>query len=159
MNNGGITVDDAQVRKALANLDLKSMNRAYKKGLQDALKPLRTQTIRNLRSSGIKNVNRKYVGKGGRTYNSMVGGVKSTIHNTGGRMAEDMYGNVHIMGDFRLKWFEMGTSLRKTRKGGNRGSIRKYSFFEQAVTQTSGQVTDILDEQLKKAIIKAWEKR
>ena len=56
--------------------------------------------------------------------------------------------SVHIMGDYRLKWFEKGTKPRKTKghkitgynrsrrirsgKGGNRGSIRPLYFFKDA---------------------------
>ena len=55
---------------------------------------------------------------------------------------------VHIMGDFRLKFFEKGTKQRRTKghkitgyagrslkrsgKGGNRGSIKGLYFFKSA---------------------------
>jgi hypothetical protein len=42
---------------------------------------------------------------------------------------EATYSKVHIMGDYRLKWFEMGTKPRQTKKGYSRGFIKPAYFF------------------------------
>ena len=154
--NGGIKVDDKDVIRALSNLSFKKMNKAYKDGMKKSLDPILKQTKVNLRASGIRNVNKPYVGKNGKTYKSMMQGVKSSVYigNT-----EDSYGKVHIMKEFRLKWFEKGTQIRKTSKGWNRGSISPKWFFRTAVNQRSKEAIDNLDENIRNSIIKAWDNK
>lgn len=154
--NGGIKVDDKDVIRALSNLSFKKMNKAYKDGMKKSLDPILKQTKVNLRVSGIRNVNKPYVGKNGKTYKSMMQGVKSSVYigNT-----EDSYGKVHIMKEFRLKWFEKGTQIRKTSKGWNRGSISPKWFFRTAVNQRSKEAIDNLDENIRNSILKAWDNK
>lgn len=154
--NGGIKVDDKDVIRALSNLSFKKMNKAYKDGMKKSLDPILKQTKVNLRASGIRNVNKPYVGKNGKTYKSMMQGVKSSVYigNT-----EDSWGKVHIMKEFRLKFFEKGTQIRKTSKGWNRGSISPKWFFRTAVNQRSKEAVDNLDENIRNSIIKAWDKK
>lgn len=152
----GIKVDDKDVIQALARLSWKQMNKAYREGMKKSLDPILKQTRTNLRATGIKNVNRPYVGKNGKRYVSMLQGVKTSVYigNT-----EDSFGKVHIMKEFRLKWFEKGTQLRKTRKGWNRGSIRPYWFFRSAVDSKSRESMDSLDKNIRDSIIKAWDNK
>lgn len=153
----GVKVDDRQVIWALSRLSFKQMNKAYRQGMKKALDPILKQTKQNLRTSGIKGVTRPYVSrKTGKRYPSMVQGVKTSVYVGD---TEDSYGKVHIMKEFRLKWFEKGTALRKTRKGYNRGSIRPKWFFRSAVAQKSREATENLDENIRASIIKAWENR
>jgi hypothetical protein len=71
-----------------------------------------------------------------------------------------MYGNVHIMGEFRLKWFEMGTKLRKPNRGKKQGgAIKPYRFFDKAKKSTAEMIVSSLDNRLKTAILKAWESK
>lgn len=153
----GIKVDDKQVIQALANLSFKQMNKAYKNGMKKSLDPILKQTKINLRKSGIHNVNKPYVSrKTGKTYPSMLQGVKTSIYvgNT-----EDSYGKVHIMSEFRLKWFEKGTQLRKTSRGWNRGSIQPKWFFRDAVNQRGNEAIKTLDENIRESILKVWDKK
>lgn len=156
MNNGDIRVDDKEVIKALSNLSFRQMNKAYRNGMKKSLDPILKQTKLNLRKSGIRNVNKPYTGKGGKKYMSMLQGVKSSVYigNT-----EDSFGKVHIMKEFRLKWFEMGTAQRRTRKGYNRGNITPRWFFRDAVNQKSKEATDNLDKNISDSIMKAFNKK
>lgn len=156
MTNGDIRVDDREVIKALANLSFKQMNKAYRTGMKKSLDPILKQTKANLRSSGIKHVNRAYIGKNGKKYKSMLQGVKTSVYIGNN---EDSYGKVHIMGEFRLKWFEKGTSERHTRKGWNRGSISPKWFFRNAFNQKGKEAVDNLDENIRESIMKAWNKK
>ena len=152
----GVKVDDKEVIQALSKLSFKQMNKAYKEGMKKALDPILKQTKINLRKSGIKNVNKPYIGKNGKKYPSMIQGVKTSVYigNT-----EDSYGKVHIMKEFRLKWFEKGTSIRKTSKGWNRGSIKPKWFFASAVSQRSKEAVSNLDENIRNSIIKAFNNK
>ena len=86
----------------------------------------------------------------------MVQGVKTSVYigNT-----EDSFGKVHIMKEFRLKWFEKGTNIRRTRKGNNRGSITPKWFFRSAVDQKSSEAESTLDDNIRESIMKAWNNR
>ena len=156
MINGSVTVDDKEVIKALSNLSFKQMNKAYRNGMKKSLDPILKQTKRNLRNSGIRNVNKPYIGKNGKKYISMLQGVKTSVYIGD---TEDSYGKVHIMKEFRLKWFEKGTQLRKTRKGYNRGSIKPKWFFATAVRQRQNEAVNNLDENIRNSIIQAWNKK
>ena len=156
MINGSVTVDDKEVIKALSNLSFKQMNKAYRNGMKKSLDPILKQTKQNLRNSGIRNVNKPYIGKNGKKYISMLQGVKTSVYIGD---TEDSYGKVHIMKEFRLKWFEKGTQLRKTRKGYNRGSIKPKWFFATAVRQKQNEVVNTLDENIRNSIIQAWNKK
>lgn len=69
------------------------------------------------------------------------------------------FAKVHIMGDFRLKFFEMGTDPRKTRKGMNRGKMFRDAnsrpFFEPAINAAKGRMI----ETMRKTIVDAVNKR
>ena len=156
MTNGDIRVDDKEVIKALANLSFKSMNKAYRQGMKKSLDPILKQTKVNLRSSGIKHVNKPYIGKNGKKYKSMLQGVKSSVYMGD---TEDSWGKVHIMSEFRLKFFEKGTNERHTRKGWKRGSITPKWFFRNAVNQKGKEAVDNLDENIRESIMKAWNKK
>lgn len=152
----GINVDDKEVIQALSKLSFKQMNKAYREGMKKALDPILKQTKINLRKSGIKNVNKPYIGKNGKKYPSMIQGVKTSVYVGD---TEDSYGKVHIMKEFRLKWFEKGTSIRKTSKGWNRGSIKPKWFFASAVSQRSKEAVSNLDENIRNSIIKAFNNK
>ena len=152
----GINVDDKEVIQALSRLSFKQMNKAYREGMKKSLDPILKQTKINLRKSGIKNVNKPYIGKNGKKYPSMIQGVKTSVYVGD---TEDSYGKVHIMKEFRLKWFEKGTQLRKTSKGWNRGSIKPKWFFASAVSQRSKEAVSNLDENIRNSIIKAFNNK
>ena len=152
----GVKVDDREVIKALSRLSFKQMNKAYKEGMKKALDPILKQTKINLRNSGIRNVSNPYIGRNGKKYPSMIQGVKTSVYIGD---TEDSYGKVHIMKEFRLKFFEKGTSIRKTRKGYNRGSIKPKWFFANAVSQMSKQAAESLDENIRNSIIKAFNNK
>lgn len=152
----GVKVDDREVIKALSRLSFKQMNKAYKEGMKKALDPILKQTKINLRNSGIRNVSKPYIGRNGKKYPSMIQGVKTSVYIGD---TEDSYGKVHIMKEFRLKFFEKGTSIRKTRKGYNRGSIKPKWFFANAVNQMSKQAAESLDENIRNSIIKAFNNK
>ena len=148
---------DTELRNILRKMDYKDMQRVYKKALTDTVKPLVNETKKSLRRTGVKNVNKPYVSKKtGKTYKSMLQGIKSSIDV---RNAKDNYAKVHIMGEFRLKWFEKGTTTRRTEKKGLRGSIYPHRFFRDAVKAKGEQCRDSLERNIRISIQKVWDKR
>ena len=148
---------DEELRRILKKMEYKDMQRAYRKALTDSMKPLQNEAKKQLRRAGIKNVNKPYVSKKtGKTYKSMIQGIMTSVDV---RDPEDNYAKVHIMGEFRLKWFEKGTALRKTYSKGNRGRIHAKRFFRNAVDNKGRECRESLEENIKKSIQKVWEKR
>lgn len=153
----GVQVDDKQLLMKLGELDNKQMNKAYKEALKKSVEPIQKQAKANLKTSGIKHVSKRYVSpKTGKTYNSMMSGIKTSIDV---RNSGDEYAKVHIMGEFRLKWFEKGTTIRKTSKGKDRGSIGAKWFFRNAVNTKSGEAISKLDDNIKESIDRVWNKK
>lgn len=88
---------------------------------------------------------------------------------------------VHIMADFRAKFFEMGTKKRTTKghkivgkyrlslggrfyrkrkgKGANRGVIKPGRYFQTAQRLTERQIFDRIDKDMSKAIIRISKKK
>lgn len=147
---------DKELIAILKKMSYKDMQKAYKKALQVSVKPLVNETKRSLRRAGIKNINKPYIGKNGKTYKSMLQGIKSSIDV---RDPEDNYAKVHIMGEFRLKWFEKGTGLRRTTSKGNRGRIRAHRFFRDAVDRKGNECRTSLEKNIRESIQKVWDKK
>ena len=148
---------DRELRQILKKMEYKDMQRAYRKALTDSMKPLQNEAKKQLRRAGIKNVNKPYVSKKtGKTYKSMLQGIMTSVDV---RDPDDNYAKVHIMGEFRLKWFEKGTALRKTYSKGNRGRIHAKRFFRNAVDNKGRECRASLEENIKKSIQKVWERK
>lgn len=66
---------------------------------------------------------------------------------------------VHIMGDFRLKFWELGTQIRRTKSGASRGVFKKHSFFQPALQAKMSEVEDSLGRLYTESIDKIWNKK
>lgn len=76
-----------------------------------------------------------------------------------GKIKDDSDLKVHIMGDFRLKFFQAGTQLRKTRVGANRGAMKRTNFFGSAVDSSLPIAEKAIDTEFQAAVNKIWEKK
>lgn len=137
--NDGVTIDDSKVLNLFNALDRESTNQilftALKKG---------GEQLTNLTKTILKNK----LGKGATTPNrwnrkTMESGIKLRADRDYCEVS------VSIMGDFRLKFFEKGTNLRKTKKGANRGSIKPLYFFREARQQ---DVADIINHSITESL-------
>ena len=148
---------DRELIAILKKMEYKDMQRAYRKALTDSMKPLQNEAKKQLRRAGIKNVNLPYISKKtGKTYKSMLQGIMTSVDV---RDPDDNYAKVHIMGEFRLKWFEKGTALRRTYSKGNRGRIHPKRFFKNAVDNKGRECRESLEENIKKSIQRVWERK
>ena len=66
---------------------------------------------------------------------------------------------VHILGDFRLKFFELGTQFRKTKAGASRGVHKKHSFFQPTVNSKMPEIESTLGRLFSESIDKIWNKK
>jgi len=67
---------------------------------------------------------------------------------------------VHIMGDFRLKFFELGTTTRQLRKNGaNRGRMKAAHFFKTAKDKTERIIFDNINQMVEESITRIANKK
>lgn len=132
------------VVKKLDSIGSKELDKKNIKTFKEAARILQKETKRTLKNN-VKGTGRKYYyfTKGGKLkYTSLDKGVRVSAKQKNGLQNA----NVNIMGDFRLKFFEMGTQRRKTKKGYNRGSITKRNFFSQARNNKESEMFEVLQK-------------
>jgi hypothetical protein len=61
---------------------------------------------------------------------------------------------VSIMKDFRMKFFEKGTTQRQTKKGYNRGSMVGKYFFKSAVESSQGSIEAAIQKSIENSLSK-----
>lgn len=129
-----VQIDDTGVRNLFAELEEDKLRAIMTSALRKGAQTLKNNTIKSLRSK----VN---------TSSSTTNG--KPIEN-GVRMKVDknyIEANVNIMGDYRLRFLEKGTQLRKTKSGANRGALSARNFFADARNNEMA-VYDAIDKQL-----------
>lgn len=121
-----IKIDEAAVRKMMADLGAEANHDAINAALVAAAKVLRAETKATLvdKVPGAAGEHIRMRSGKMQSYGRPVDGVKANFK----RAAE----KVDIMGDFRLIWFETGTAPRTTSKGYYRGAITPTNFFAEA---------------------------
>lgn len=144
MNNEECTIDIRNVIKMFAEFDERLRKKTFKTALTKSANILKKQALSNL-SSIVKDVNK--VDKWG---NSFKKGITVKVSKKG------MAAKVHIMKNFKLKFFELGTDERETttfrrkklKKVRYTGKIKAYKFFTLAQQQAERQCFDSLQQHL-----------
>ena len=142
MNN----VDARQVLQMFAALDSKRQKKAHRTALRKATGILVRETRKNFRKV-VKNPNARNRWNG-KTVSS---GIKSKVNK------EATEGKVHIMGDFRLKFFEMGTKTRykkRTKGRPSTGSIKASYFFKKAREAKESEISNSMNDIITKSILR-----
>lgn len=117
--NTGIQVDASRCYALFRRLSTKNQRKVSRQALRAAANKLRNEAVKNLQQVIGHSVRKTttYTRLNGKTAkHSLAKGVRVVA-----RDAETA--KVHIMGDYRLKWFEMGTKNRTTK--GRRGRGKK----------------------------------
>lgn len=150
-----VEIDDSQVQAVFKALDLKKQKRVLKQGLKKSANIL-VKRARRILAQKVKNTNKPNRWNG-RTLKS---GIKAWVHS-------ENEAKVNIMGDFRLRIFEVGnfrhsprmTQDKKDRNGHFRkshstGNIdrSKFHFFDTAKTLSEREVFDSLNQNIKLSI-------
>lgn len=153
MNN--VQIDKSQVTRLFDALSADNRTTILTKALKKGAQVLQENTKQQLRTKlGAGATSGQKYGK------SLESGIK---------LKSDGYGEiaVHIMGDFRLKFFEKGTKqrftkghkvtgysgrrLKRTGKGGNRGSIQGLYFFKSA-RQNEEQINNVISKSITESL-------
>lgn len=175
-----IVIDDSQVQSLFADLTNKEQTKVLKDTLRKAGNILVRAARKELKSK-VKNANKK-VSLMSKAYGTLQSGIKNKVIKEDG----EYISKVHILGDFRLKFFEKGTkdrttksrkivgyqrdfndkwngrinSLKRSGKGHFTGKIRadKFQFFKPAKEKSESQIFGTMNEGLKQSIQKILNK-
>ena len=135
-------IDDTQVQNLLNQLSEENRRKVLFNAIKKGAQVLQRNTINNLKVALGTGAN-----SSGKLGKPITQGVKLTTEKAYNEV------KVHIMGDFRLKFFEKGTKERLTKKGASRGSIKPSYFFRTArqnESEIDSAIFRSLDEQLNK---------
>ena len=167
MVNDGIQVDASRCFALFRRLDTKNQRKVSRAALRGAANKIKNQAVKNLQGVIGHSVRKTttYTRASGKTdKRSLAKGVKVVSKN-----AETA--KVHIMGDYRLKWFEMVPDNPRTTKGrrgkgkkiplrkaSNRGprfkDQSKHKWFDRAVNAKEREAAKDIEEALIKHIQK-----
>ena len=148
--NNGVTVDASQVLRMFSELNSRQQKNVYKNALRKAGQILQKETKTQLRSVVGKAINHKNRWNG----KTLGNGVKMKVDK------EATEAKVHIMGDFRLKFFELGTTTRQLRKNGaNRGRMKAAHFFKTAKDKTEHAIFDNINQMVEESITRIANKK
>lgn len=154
MNNYDFDIDTKNVTDMFNEFDKRMRKKTLVSVLRKSAQILRKQTISNLKSV-VKRIDTK-----DKWNNTLRKGIKISV----AKNSESV--KVHLMGNFKLKWFEMGTQPRYAKifrrkplkKPRFTGTIKQYNFFKRAKEQTETQVFDSIEENLTTIIKQINEK-
>lgn len=175
--NDLVSVDSTDVVEMFERLTGKERKNVYCLELKKAAIILVNETTARFKSKVRKNKNKEYVlrRKSGRVVlkNRRIAAVKIN--------RKKYEAKVHIMEDYKTKWFEMGTRSRRTKghrnvgyyrlkpggrkyalrigKPGNRGQIQPGYFFRDAQRAKEREIFDSIETNLSKAILKMANKK
>ena len=164
MNN--FQIDTKELLALFADLNSRQQKQVYRNALRRAANILVKESRNQLKAElGKKATSRNWWN--GRT---LISGIK-TIADKEGKEAK-----VHIMGDFRLKFFEKGTDPRRTtgknkasvrgktpirrqKKSADRGRIKSTWFFKNAKQGKEQEIFGTLDRLISESIQRVYNKR
>lgn len=159
-----IDLDDSEIRDFLAKLKDPSKTRLLKVQLKKSMAPMVKMTTEQFRKK-YKSVGRweAQVTKKGKIKKKIMRVAKAITKLKNGFL----FGKVHIMDNYKVKWLEMGTDERQTKghrnigyyklsptakrkyilrtgKPGYRGYVKPGNFFRKSKGLTFGKVVDLL---------------
>lgn len=154
MSNVEANIDVKKVLQMFSEFNEKLRKKTFKTALRKSANILKKQTITNLKAS-VNHIDRR--DKWGNTLRK---GVGIAVAKTG------YSAKVHLMKNFKLKFFEMGTDDRyqktfkrkRLKKQRYVGKIKPLWFFKKAKEQTETKVFDSIEQNLINTIKKINEK-
>lgn len=143
-----IEIDASQVLQMFSEFDLKQRKAVYRRATKNALNIVKKQALQNLR--GV--INPKMIGKKDKWGNSFRTSITTKVYKNG------KSGVIHILKNFKLKFFELGTDERYRKNGGYTGKINKSEFFSRAKRSKEQEVFNSIDRLISESIKKINDK-
>lgn len=149
----GIAVDAKGVLELFQRLSPGEMVKVHRAALSKSSRVLVKETQTKLssvtaRSSSTRSASRKGWAKGNKS-GKLRDGIRMYVSR------DTDYAKVHLMGDFRLKFFEMGTNPRAKRSGASTGRMGVNEFFAPAKMAARSKMA----ETMRRTIVEAVTKR
>lgn len=124
-----IRIDDSQLTSAMSTLSGKEIRQVYRNSIKKAVRPLAKATEQ--RYSVL--LSREKLGSGkGRKSQNIVKLLSRTRNDV-------IVVKVHIMQDYKAKWFEMGTDKRYTKGHRNVGYYKRNPFGKRRYVERTGK--------------------
>lgn len=176
----GFYVDDKVVVEALRSLNGKEMKSAARSAVRKSANILKKETDR-LFANNTKLTKRDIMvtTRKGKVIRKAPGKAMVKIYQD--KVTKTPSAKVHILQDYMMKWFEMGTKERRTKgrkiigeyrkreggrwyrwrmgKGRRTGKIEPRRLFRKAQSLTERQVFNSIETNLSQAIKKIWNKK
>ncbi len=166
MSNSTLEIKDQAVKKMFDELQGREQKKVYKRSVSAALNIVKRKTISNLAGK----LSPGAITRKDRYNNTLKKGIRTKVYK------DTKSGVIHIMGNYKLKWFELGTNYRynKKKKRGYRvggknvstllkkmrytGSIPAYHFFKAAKQSTENQIFSNIEKIIAESIVKINKK-
>lgn len=152
-----VSVDVEQVNRLLTQLNDKDAKKAIKSAIRKSALIIRKEAQNRLVSL-IPNAN-KSVTKKGTTYKPLKNDINLAVYRDAGGARIDLL-NKRKKGAraYVLRFIELGTVERATKKGANRGIMKAYNFFSDAVNAKKKEAEDALQQNILDSINKVINK-
>lgn len=149
MNDNTFEIDAKCVLNKFAELTGKQQKNVYKNSFRKASRILVSETKQQLKTVVGSKINSKNSWNG----KALSSGIKFKIN------PDATEAKVHIMGDFRLKFFEKGTAVRTLKKNkANRGAMTAHYFFRQAKANKEKEIFDSMDKLISESINRIYNR-
>lgn len=150
-------VDIEQVMKMFSEFDKKERKQVFRSAVNKSLGIVKKQTLANLRNV-IEPDKIDWKDDYG---NSFKNGITTKVYK------DNKSGVIHILKNFKMKFFEMGTKVRyattwrgqQLKKERKTGQIKAYHYFSDAKKQTESQVFTAIEKLLTDSIKKINNKK
>jgi hypothetical protein len=142
MSKNDLEIDASEVLAMYSELDIKKRKAVYRRATKNALNIVKKQALQNLR--GV--INPAMMGKKDKWGNSFRTGITTKVYRSG------KSGVIHIMKNFKLKFFELGTEDRYRKSGAYTGKISKSEFFSRAKRSKEQEVFNSIDRLISESI-------
>lgn len=151
MSNINTTPFQQRLTQIQDRLNLNRMKQVLMKGANIIKKDAQMRVKKKIGSSGLHHYSNR---KGQIRFYSIDRGVRATPYRKNKTYSNDAVVATHIMGDYRLKFFEMGTKIRSTKQGYDRGRIKKerFHFFDVSVRSKSRAAYNAIRNEFEKMI-------
>ena len=152
-----VSVDVEQVNRLLTQLNDKDAKKAIKSAIRKSALIIRKEAQNRLVSS-IPNAS-KSVSKKGTTYKPLKNDINLAVYRDAGGARIDLL-NKRKKGarSYVLRFIEFGTVERATKKGANRGTMKAYNFFGDAINAKKKEAEDALQQNILDSINKVISK-
>lgn len=152
-----VVVDVEKINRLLTQLNDKEVKKAIKAAIRKSALIIRKGAQSNLVSL-FPNAN-KTVTKNGITHKPLKNDINLAVYrNASGARIDLLDKRKKDARSYVLRFIELGTTERATKKGANRGNMKAYNFFSDAVTDKKAEAESTLEQNIVDAINKIVNK-